>query len=75
MAARPAHWSKVRGKWKWVGRLPWRSKARSEDILDVGALKLWMREMEKWGTQMSMKLKDTTDRLEIAERKLARHRH
>ena len=75
MATRRPHWAKVRGKWKWVGRLPWSSKARSGNILDVRALRLWMREMEKWGTQMSAKLKDTTDRLGTAERKLRRHRH
>ena len=75
MAARPGHWSKVRGKWKWVGRLPWRTRARSGGILDVKALRLWMREMERWGTQMAAKLKETTDRLEAAERKLARHHH
>ncbi len=75
MATRRGHWSKVRGNWKWVGRLPWRTRARSEDILDVDALKLWMHEMEKWGTQMAAKLKDTTDRLEKAERQLTRHHH
>jgi hypothetical protein len=75
MAPREPHWSKTQDKWKWVGRLPWRSKARSEDILDVDALKLWMREMEKWGTHMAQKLKDTTDRLDAAEQQLRRHHH
>lgn len=75
MPAARGHWSKVRGKWTWVGRLPWRSRARSADILDVAALKLWMREMDEWGAEMSAKLKETTERLTAAERALARHHH
>lgn len=73
MAAARGHWSKVRGEWRWVGRLPWRTREHSKELLDTDALKLWMREMDRWGNQMAAKLKETSDRLAVAEQHLARH--
>jgi len=66
MATR-GHWSKVRGKWRWVGKLPWQTKARSAPRGDTTSLARWMRETSKWGGQVAQKMKEMDDRLDTIE--------
>ncbi len=68
MAAARGHWSKVRGKWKWVGPLPWRTRAGSAPRGDTASLARWMRETATWGEQAAMKMKELDDRLDTIER-------
>jgi len=67
MPAKKGHWKKVRGKWKWVGKLPWKSKARSAPRGDEKSLAIWMRETSAWGGQIAVKVKELDDRLDTIE--------
>jgi hypothetical protein len=67
MPAKKGHWKKVKGKWKWVGKLPWRSKANSAPRGDEDSLALWMRETSAWGGKISVKVKELDDRLDTIE--------
>lgn len=71
MSAKKGHWRKVKGKWKWVGRLPWKSRSGSAPRGDLASLERWMREMEKWGKQVAVKLKEVDDRLDTIEAAIA----
>jgi len=53
-----AGWKGGGKQWEWKGPLPWKTKARSKADFEVAALKLWMKEMEKWGKNVAAKLKE-----------------
>jgi hypothetical protein len=70
MAARRGHWKKVRGTWRWVGKLPWRTQAASAPAGDIKTLSRWMRETSEWGEQAAVKMKEMDDRLDTIEKAL-----
>jgi|WetSurMetagenome_2_1015567.scaffolds.fasta_scaffold438180_3 hypothetical protein len=70
MAAAHGHWAKRGGRWRWVGKLPWRTKAASQPAGDLKSLSRWMNETSKWGGQVAVKLKEVDDRLDTIERAL-----